>query len=128
MVSTWIWQNSSASDNGALYAAFTHDSNGLPVTVWNQNVSTQNTQKARLATAASTGGFDMLAFGNGPSGSVDLKAVRANLATIPAIVTTVILNFILLWNELLYAVVLITDDSKRTSLPHDRASARISAP
>src|SRR5205085_2083016 len=79
VVSTWIWQNSSASDNGALYAAFTHDSNGLPVTVWNQNVSTQNTQKARLATAASTGGFDMLAFGNGPSGSVDLKAVRANL-------------------------------------------------
>jgi ABC-type glycerol-3-phosphate transport system permease component len=33
---------------------------------------------------------------------------------IPAIVTTVILNFILLWNEFLYAVVLITDDSKRT--------------
>ena len=32
----------------------------------------------------------------------------------PAIVTTVILNFILLWNEFLYAVVLITDDSKRT--------------
>jgi len=29
-------------------------------------------------------------------------------------VTTVILNFILLWNEFLYAVVLITDDSKRT--------------
>jgi ABC-type glycerol-3-phosphate transport system permease component len=35
------------------------------------------------------------------------------LAT-PAIVTTVILNFILLWNEFLYAVVLITDDAKRT--------------
>jgi ABC-type glycerol-3-phosphate transport system permease component len=33
---------------------------------------------------------------------------------IPAIVTTAILNFILLWNEFLYAVVLITDDSKRT--------------
>jgi multiple sugar transport system permease protein/raffinose/stachyose/melibiose transport system permease protein len=32
----------------------------------------------------------------------------------PAVVTTVILNFILLWNEFLYAVVLITDDSKRT--------------
>ncbi len=32
----------------------------------------------------------------------------------PAIVTTVILNFILLWNEFLYAVVLITDDAKRT--------------
>ena len=32
----------------------------------------------------------------------------------PAIVTTAILNFILLWNEFLYAVVLITDDSKRT--------------
>ena len=32
----------------------------------------------------------------------------------PAIVTTVILNFILLWNEFLYAVVLITDDSRRT--------------
>ena len=32
----------------------------------------------------------------------------------PAIATTVILNFILLWNEFLYAVVLITDDDKRT--------------
>ncbi|MBI1774649.1 MAG: carbohydrate ABC transporter permease [Proteobacteria bacterium] len=32
----------------------------------------------------------------------------------PAIVTTVILNFILLWNEFLYAVVLITDDGNRT--------------
>jgi ABC-type glycerol-3-phosphate transport system permease component len=34
------------------------------------------------------------------------------LAT-PAVVTTLILNFILLWNEFLYAVVL-TDDAKRT--------------
>jgi ABC-type glycerol-3-phosphate transport system permease component len=33
---------------------------------------------------------------------------------LPAIATTVILNFILLWNEFLYAVVLITDDSNRT--------------
>lgn len=33
---------------------------------------------------------------------------------IPAIATTVILNFILLWNEFLYAVVLITDDANRT--------------
>ena len=32
----------------------------------------------------------------------------------PAIVTTVIVNFILLWNEFLYAVVLITDDKART--------------
>jgi ABC-type glycerol-3-phosphate transport system permease component len=32
----------------------------------------------------------------------------------PAIATTVILNFILLWNEFLYAVVLISDDAKRT--------------
>jgi multiple sugar transport system permease protein/raffinose/stachyose/melibiose transport system permease protein len=32
----------------------------------------------------------------------------------PAISTTVILNTILLWNEFLYAVVLITDDAKRT--------------
>jgi ABC-type glycerol-3-phosphate transport system permease component len=32
----------------------------------------------------------------------------------PAIATTVILNFISLWNEFLYAVVLITDESKRT--------------
>ena len=32
----------------------------------------------------------------------------------PAIATTVILNFILLWNEFLYAVVLIADDGKRT--------------
>lgn len=32
----------------------------------------------------------------------------------PAIATTVILNTILLWNEFLYAVVLITDESKRT--------------
>ena len=32
----------------------------------------------------------------------------------PAIATTVILNFILLWNEFLYAVVLITDDANRT--------------
>jgi ABC-type glycerol-3-phosphate transport system permease component len=33
---------------------------------------------------------------------------------IPSIVTTVIINTILLWNEFLYAVVLITDDAKRT--------------
>lgn len=33
---------------------------------------------------------------------------------LPAIVTTVILNTIHLWNEFLYAVVLITDDEKRT--------------
>ena len=33
---------------------------------------------------------------------------------LPAISTTVILNTILLWNEFLYAVVLITDDAKRT--------------
>ncbi|MBL8670272.1 MAG: carbohydrate ABC transporter permease [Alphaproteobacteria bacterium] len=32
----------------------------------------------------------------------------------PAIATTVILNTILLWNEFLYAVVLITDDNNRT--------------
>jgi ABC-type glycerol-3-phosphate transport system permease component len=32
----------------------------------------------------------------------------------PAIATTVILNFILLWNEYLFAVVLITDDDKWT--------------
>jgi multiple sugar transport system permease protein/raffinose/stachyose/melibiose transport system permease protein len=33
---------------------------------------------------------------------------------LPAIATTVILNFILLWNEFLYAVVLITEDINRT--------------
>jgi ABC-type glycerol-3-phosphate transport system permease component len=33
---------------------------------------------------------------------------------LPAIATSVILNFILLWNEFLYAVVLITDESNRT--------------
>lgn len=33
---------------------------------------------------------------------------------LPAIATTIILNFIHLWNEFLYAVVLITDDEKRT--------------
>ncbi len=33
---------------------------------------------------------------------------------IPAIATTVILNFILLWNEFLFAVVLITDEASRT--------------
>jgi ABC-type glycerol-3-phosphate transport system permease component len=32
----------------------------------------------------------------------------------PALVTVAIVNFILLWNEFLYAVVLITDDAKRT--------------
>jgi raffinose/stachyose/melibiose transport system permease protein len=32
----------------------------------------------------------------------------------PAIVTTIIMNLILLWNEFLYAVVLIVDDDKRT--------------
>ena len=32
----------------------------------------------------------------------------------PAIATTVILNFIQLWNEFLFAVVLITDPEKRT--------------
>ena len=33
---------------------------------------------------------------------------------LPGIFTAVILNFILLWNEFLYAVVLLTDNSKRT--------------
>jgi len=33
---------------------------------------------------------------------------------VPAIATTVILNFINLWNEFLFAVVLITDEEKRT--------------
>ncbi len=33
---------------------------------------------------------------------------------IPAVATTVILNFILLWNEFLYAVVLITQEDNRT--------------
>ena len=32
----------------------------------------------------------------------------------PAIFTTVMLNFIILWNEFLFAVVLLTDDEKRT--------------
>jgi ABC-type glycerol-3-phosphate transport system permease component len=32
----------------------------------------------------------------------------------PAIFTTMLLNFIMLWNEYLYAVVLLTDDDKRT--------------
>jgi multiple sugar transport system permease protein/raffinose/stachyose/melibiose transport system permease protein len=32
----------------------------------------------------------------------------------PAIFTAVMLNFIILWNEFLFAVVLLTDDSKRT--------------
>jgi multiple sugar transport system permease protein/raffinose/stachyose/melibiose transport system permease protein len=33
---------------------------------------------------------------------------------VPAVFTTVILNFIILWNEFLYAIVLLTDDDKRT--------------
>ncbi len=33
---------------------------------------------------------------------------------LPAIFTAVVLNFILLWNEFLFAVVLLTDDDKRT--------------
>jgi multiple sugar transport system permease protein/raffinose/stachyose/melibiose transport system permease protein len=33
---------------------------------------------------------------------------------LPAIFTTVTLNFIILWNEFLYAVVLLTEDDKRT--------------
>lgn len=33
---------------------------------------------------------------------------------LPAVSTTVILNFILLWNEFLYAVVLITEEANRT--------------
>ena len=33
---------------------------------------------------------------------------------LPALATTVILNFILLWNEFLFAVVLITDEASRT--------------
>ena len=32
----------------------------------------------------------------------------------PALFTTITLNFIILWNEFLYAVVLLTDDNKRT--------------
>jgi multiple sugar transport system permease protein/raffinose/stachyose/melibiose transport system permease protein len=33
---------------------------------------------------------------------------------LPAVFTTVTLNFIILWNEFLYAIVLLTDDDKRT--------------
>jgi len=33
---------------------------------------------------------------------------------VPAIFTTVVLNFVTLWNEFLYAVVLMTDDDERT--------------
>ncbi len=33
---------------------------------------------------------------------------------VPAIFTTVTLNFIILWNEFLFAIVLLTDDDKRT--------------
>ena len=33
---------------------------------------------------------------------------------VPAVATTIILNFILLWNEFLYAVVLITEEANRT--------------
>lgn len=33
---------------------------------------------------------------------------------LPAVATTIILNFILLWNEFLYAVVLINDEANRT--------------
>ncbi len=33
---------------------------------------------------------------------------------VPAIFTTVVLNFVILWNEFLYAVVLMTDDNERT--------------
>lgn len=33
---------------------------------------------------------------------------------LPAVATTIILNFILLWNEFLFAVVLITDEANRT--------------
>lgn len=33
---------------------------------------------------------------------------------LPAVATTIILNFILLWNEFLYAVVLITEETNRT--------------
>ena len=32
----------------------------------------------------------------------------------PAVFTTITLNFIILWNEFLYAIVLLTDDDKRT--------------
>ena len=32
----------------------------------------------------------------------------------PALFTTIVLNFIILWNEFLYAVVLLTEDAKRT--------------
>jgi multiple sugar transport system permease protein/raffinose/stachyose/melibiose transport system permease protein len=40
---------------------------------------------------------------------------RITLPTgLPALFTTITLNFIILWNEFLYAVVLMTDDSKRT--------------
>ena len=48
---------------------------------------------------------------------------------LPAIFTTVMLNFIILWNEFLYAIVLLTDDDKRTLAArhhafHGRPSAR----
>ena len=36
------------------------------------------------------------------------------LVGLPAVFTTVALNFIILWNEFLYAVVLLTDDNSRT--------------
>ena len=54
-----------------------------------------------------------------PRGSTAIRTGRSSGASalpiaLPAIATTVILNFILLWNEFLYAVVLITDDANRT--------------
>lgn len=36
------------------------------------------------------------------------------LVGLPAVCTTIALNFIILWNEFLYAVVLLTDDNART--------------
>jgi multiple sugar transport system permease protein/raffinose/stachyose/melibiose transport system permease protein len=33
---------------------------------------------------------------------------------LPSVFTTITLNFIILWNEFLYAIVLVTDDDKRT--------------
>ena len=51
---------------------------------------------------------------DGYSGFRDLLAHHACRSAMPAIFTTVILNFVILWNEFLYAVVLMTDDDKRT--------------
>lgn len=74
VITSWIWQNSSAPDNGLVYSARIEGDLDNPTTVWSVQSGAQNTNKSRLFGAWSQCGFVMLGFGQGGAGNSDAKA------------------------------------------------------